>query len=371
MALCLVWSCGRSHAAHGGSSLTAQAFVADSCARDENGAVWCWSQGFGAAPSTPTRIKELEGAASVVAGPVFTYIVKTDGSVWTYGVAQDPGGSAVRHDQKIYKDVSVPERFEPLTSVIAMSANVFGLALRANGELFSWKEEYTRKANDEYDGYKRTAPVLVGSLPKSKALDGWYAVAQGGRVFYVGFEADGETPRPIWIPEVSAAIQVISCPGIVIDACARTESGAIQCWKRARDTGKITLAPPVAGLPAAARIACQNDKLYVIDGIGDVYAWDFAGINGRSQAVHAQNLRHVRDIQPHEGHVTRPHCLIDESSAVSCWASQHRLGTGDWVSWQAGSEGRPFSATTEPILKGVDLRQMHPSNSAAAPGLGP
>jgi len=116
-------------------------------------------------------------------------------------------------------------------------------------------------------------------------------------------------------------------------------------------------------MPIAKRIACSNDALYVVDGSGDVYAWNYDQSREGDSPVRAQNLHAVADIQPHLGNIARPHCLISQSGGVSCWAFQHALGDGDWVSWEAGSERKPFDATTSPLLKGVDLEHTQQRNS--------
>ena len=343
--------------------VTARAFVTDSCVRDDQQDVWCWGGGPGAPPLTPTRIKEFHGAAAVVNGVVFSYILKTDGSVWTYGIAQDPGGSAARHDQKIYKDSSVPERFEPLADIIAISAHRSGLALRKDGAIFGWDEDYTKNANDEYDGFKRTKPSLAKSLPKAKALNGSYAIEQGGRLFFIELASNDKTLVPSWIPEVSAATQVVSCEDFM-DACALSESGAVACWQRDVATGKVSLVPSVPGLPSATRIACSNNVLYVIDQSGDLYVLDYSELGHRGSVGHAQNIHGVKEIRPNQGTIVAPHCLLGHGGTVGCWAYEQRLGHGVWGTWQSGSEGKPFSAITEPLLKGVSLEQMHPPSAA-------
>ena len=51
--------------------------------------------------------------------------------------------------------------------------------------------------------------------------------------------------------------------------------GIVQCWKKSGGGDTVKMAPQVAGMPVAKRIACSNDALYVVDGSGDVYVWKY------------------------------------------------------------------------------------------------
>ncbi len=151
-----------------------------------DGTVWAWglnnqgqlgngnSNGFRA---TPAPVNGLTGVAAVVAGGYYSLALKTDGTVWLWGGMRVNGEAAPPNRL-------APVQIEGLTGVTAIAAGFsHALALRNDGTVWAWGTNFNGQLGDNTTT-SRTTPVQVVGLTGVTAIT-------GGTNHSVALKADG------------------------------------------------------------------------------------------------------------------------------------------------------------------------------------
>ena len=174
-------------------ALTDWASVSDgvnvSSAVKTDGTLWTWGissagvLGNGTASgdkSSPIQVGALTDWAGVSAGVSHALAIKTDGSIWSWG-----RGSTGRlgHGDTIYR--SSPVQIGNLTdwTSVAVGYN-HSIALKTNGTLWGWGTNTTNGEVGDGTSVDRSSPVQIGSLTD------WASISSGNR-HNVALKTDG------------------------------------------------------------------------------------------------------------------------------------------------------------------------------------
>ncbi len=134
-----------------------------------DGSVWAW--GFNAAgqlgngtfvaeSSTPVRVAFLTDVIDVAAGTNHGVAVKSDGSVWSWGLETRI---------KTIPD-RLPVKLSGLSDIVAVAAGLdFSLALRNDGRVFGWGEGSSGQLGDGSQAF-RPNPVQVSGLTAVRSI---------------------------------------------------------------------------------------------------------------------------------------------------------------------------------------------------------
>lgn len=144
-----------------------------------DGTVWAWGYNFNgqigdgsygpyANRFRPVRVSDLSGVASVSAGGQHTLALKDDGTVWGWGSNSSGqlGNGSTSNTQ------STPDRARNLSDVDSVGAGYdFSFALKGEGSLFSWGLNSAGQLGHEHtNSYSTAQPVDL--LPGIEAVSG-------------------------------------------------------------------------------------------------------------------------------------------------------------------------------------------------------
>ena len=325
-----------------GAVLVADAFIpGTACVRQSSGAVFCWNWSHPTVPDlqiswpTPTRVPALENAVHVTHAVGFTYVLRTDGSLWRWGIARDQ----TAFGKAVFKDASLPQRVEglpPLRFVSSDSSRVF--AFGRDNSVYSWSEKYEINDEQVYTAFTATPPTKTSWLPPAKAASSDCYVGVDGKAFCV--YADKLTA----LPGSADTQEIHRCRGLQFGVCARTGAGGILCWDWKPDQGEGTTRQlQLPAFPRVSQINCAGDSLQFVSE-GRVYYWD-RGI-GEGLPVASTNLKPVRELAGH--------CVLQVDGVVGCYGSSlsGRIGKGEWPS---EISAKAFTAEVEPLRIGVNI----------------
>ncbi len=134
-----------------------------------DGSVWSWGSNssgqlgdgtFFLERSIPVRVAFLTDVVDVAAGTNHGVAVKSDGSVWNWGLT-DWRQQAVNR---------LPVRVSGLSDIVAVAAGYeFSLALRNDGRVFGWGEGSSGQLGDGAQAF-RTSPVQVAGLTAIRSI---------------------------------------------------------------------------------------------------------------------------------------------------------------------------------------------------------
>lgn len=145
-----------------------------------NGTLWSWGTaangtlGNGTTTpniSSPVQVGTLTNWASVSAGSGFVTAVKTDGTLWAWGLGtsgQLGDGTAVSK--------SSPIQVGTLTNWASVSAGSnFSMAVKTNGTLWAFGGNANGQLGDSTSGIDRSSPVQIGALTTwSKSIASYF-----------------------------------------------------------------------------------------------------------------------------------------------------------------------------------------------------
>jgi alpha-tubulin suppressor-like RCC1 family protein len=132
---------------------------------------------------TPVVVSGLSGAVAVAAGANFSMALRSDGTVWTWGL--NTNGQLGLGD---LSSRSTPSQISGLTSVVAIAAgSTFGYAVRSDGTVRSWGQNTNGQLGDGTTT-QRTSPVTVSGLT---GVATWFGAVDGGTNHGVAAKADG------------------------------------------------------------------------------------------------------------------------------------------------------------------------------------
>ncbi len=185
----------------------------DSFLLKDDGSVWSWGLnnygqlGNGTVAiisepriATPVQVTNLSGITSIAAGLYHTLALKNDGTVWAWGTndfGQLGDGTKV--------DKSTPVQVKGLSDITAISASkgissFFSMALKNDGTVWAWGSAWGGQLGDGTTPYEtpedKTTPVQVLNLSKIIAIsigNGYsLALKRDGTVWAWGLNSDGQ-----------------------------------------------------------------------------------------------------------------------------------------------------------------------------------
>jgi alpha-tubulin suppressor-like RCC1 family protein len=143
-----------------------------------NGTLWSW--GFGANGqlglndtanrSSPVQVGALTDWSQVTAGDNFTIAVKTTGTLWSWGF--NGSGQLGRNNYGV--SLSSPAQVGALTNWTSVSAGYdFCVAVKSDGTIWSWGVNSSGQLGLNYGVFPRSSPTQIG------ALTDWSQVSSG------------------------------------------------------------------------------------------------------------------------------------------------------------------------------------------------
>jgi alpha-tubulin suppressor-like RCC1 family protein len=221
----------------GSSVVEVAAGQAFTCARKQDGTVWCWGYGFDGELGTGTGLNETNpqpvaalgnGVRAVSAAGSNACALKTDGSVWCWGDGSD-GALA---------PVQVPNLGN---SVVQISTNAgYTCAVKADGTLWCWGLNGYGQLGDGTTN-PETNPVQVAALGNSVAQvaageQDVCALKNDGTVWCWGFNfygenGDGTTGQhnsPVQATVAGSSVTKVRTGWF--DVCTQRTDGTLWCW---------------------------------------------------------------------------------------------------------------------------------------------
>ena len=172
-----------------------------------DGTIWAWGDNadgeLGNYPftlentDTPVQVGGVSGVASIAAGDSFSMALKTDGTVWTWGINSYGNLGNGTFEGTSY----MPGQVTGLTGVAAIASGVLHqLALKKDGTVWAWGEnEYGQLGNGTFTTASPlgiSTPVQVNGLVGVTAISGGdsysLALKSDGTVWAWGFNYDGQ-----------------------------------------------------------------------------------------------------------------------------------------------------------------------------------
>jgi alpha-tubulin suppressor-like RCC1 family protein len=235
--------------------------------------------------TTPTPVTGLSsGVVDVAAGHYHSLAVRSDGTVWTWGLnatGQLGDGTTAQR--------TVPVQVSGLTSVVnAVGGRDMSYALRSDGTVWAWGLNSSGELGDGTTVNKST-PVRVGSLTNIVSIaagrNHGLAIASTGTVWSWGDNQYGQlgdgtsTNRTSPVP-VSGLSGVVSVAAGAHHSVALLSDGTVRTWGRnyrgALGDGTTTLRRlpvPVNGLTGVIAIGGGRDHTIAILANGTARAW--------------------------------------------------------------------------------------------------
>ncbi|ABI67513.1 cadherin-like beta sandwich domain-containing protein [Syntrophomonas wolfei] len=152
-----------------------------------DGTVWAWGDGSWGTLGNgedfseevyPVRVLNLTGVKSIDAGDYFSLALKNDGTVWAWG-GRGIGGQL--GDGEVDDFVNIPQQVKGLNglgnlnNVEAITCGInHSLALKDNGTILAWGENYGRLGDGDATSSESPVPVLT------QDISGVVAIAAGG-----------------------------------------------------------------------------------------------------------------------------------------------------------------------------------------------
>jgi alpha-tubulin suppressor-like RCC1 family protein len=202
-----------------------------------DGTMWAWGHngsgelGIGSPDeyvAAPVRIPSLSGVVSAAASGNNGYAVKSDGTVWAWGINGDGqlgNGEGCDPDETVRCESRVPVQVTGLTGATTVAANYGSVyALRTDGTVVAWGIGSHGNLGDGVDheyGYVARTPVAVTGLTDVTAIanfgSGAYALRSDGTLWAWGGNSSGAlandsifdfTSTPTRIPGLSGVSAV-------------------------------------------------------------------------------------------------------------------------------------------------------------------
>ena len=234
----------------------------------------------------PQAVPEWTDVVSIAGSGHTTFAVKTDGSVWAYGL----GHRGILGDGDLGRHLAdVPRRVEGITD--ARSVHVVGdtaLVVRADGSVLGWgggllvHAGRTGTLHDDVatpvpvDGLADVVEIAPGDLP-AFALRGDGTVAGWG-MNLTDVLGDRNSTSLTTINGLEGVVSVASSGGAALaataDGAVSHEGNNAHGMLGVEPTGGQTGRPvEVAGLTGIVQVARGHDVAYALDSAGAVWAW--------------------------------------------------------------------------------------------------
>ena len=250
-----------------------------------DGSVWAWgSNGSGVfgngtlvtENSIPVRVAFLTDVVDIAAGSNHGVAVKSDGSVWSWGLRDWHQSNPDRF----------PVRVMGLSDIVAVAAgDLYSLALRDDGRVFGWGEGSSGQLGDGSQGF-RASPVQAAGLTAVRAIaaggSASFAIKSNGDVAVwgtgpIGLAGTSRRLTPTPVPGLSNVEQV-SVGG---HGLARTTAGDVWFWGanaygqagNGTTSGAFFAPVQVAGPQQITGIAVGSFHSVALRADGTVLAW--------------------------------------------------------------------------------------------------
>lgn len=240
-------------------------FYSHTCARKNDGTVWCWGHGtygqLGDGTSTsqplPVKVIGLGGSAIMIsAGYAHTCAIRADGTLWCWGY----DGNGQVGNGKIEYIYQIPQHVKALgKSVVAVSAGrAHTCAVKDDATLWCWGSNHTWQLGNELDSssscwdYESCVPgpaqveaLGAGVVEVSAGAEHTCARKSDGSLWCWGQNADGQLGNGTIdgaIPTATAnptpghvTALGMSTTGVAVSwrhTCAIKTDGTLWCWGR-------------------------------------------------------------------------------------------------------------------------------------------
>lgn len=265
-----------------------------------DGSLWTWGgndqgqlgNGSTTNSSSPAQVG-TDHWASISAGEKFVLAIRTDGSLWAWGangsgqVAQGSTGNAV----------TTPTRVGSANDWAAVSAGEkHALALKADGSLWSWGENYLGQLGHGSTGWEAvTSPVRIGTANNWKHIGagGYFstAVQANGSLWVWGDDYYGQvtgtegTPVPSPSRVGTADNWVRTFPGRY-HLTALAANGILHAWGKneagelGTGTGSPSAPTALTTIPGAVQATNGDGFSAVVRSNGELSVWGQASANG-------------------------------------------------------------------------------------------
>ncbi|MFA6287906.1 MAG: RHS repeat-associated core domain-containing protein [Opitutaceae bacterium] len=371
-----------------------------------NGTVWAWGSNYYGqlgdgtttySPSTPVRSKgaggSLTGMVAVAAGDSHSLALKSDGTVWAWGLntrAQLGDGTTLER----HAGVQVQTATGFLSGVRALSAGTtHSLAVKADGTAWAWGENRFGQLGDgttllrpqaiQVQGL--TAP-LAGVVSVTTGSLSSYAVKNDGTLWAWGGNkagglGDGTTTdrlRAVQVQGASAPLTgIVAVAAGGLHAVALKSDGTVWAWGN-NDHGQlgdgtltmrlkaVSVKGPAGPLTGIVAIAAGDNHNLALKSDGTIWAWGSNGLSelGSSSATAGsdQAIAVPVDGSPFADVVSidaggSRSMLIKSDGTVWIWGNQFRSGgpidTGEIRTWPSPTQ-QTIQLITDPSDTGDD-----------------
>lgn len=335
------------------------------CARKEDGSVWCrglntygqLGDGTRHERATAARVRGISDAVAVAAGNMFSCALHATGSVSCWGARADAGpGASV---------ALAPEVVPGLTDVVAISAGTsHACALTSARRVRCWGGNREGQLGD---GTKETrlAPVDVVGVDDAIAVAAGDDVScallgKGGVVCWgqahPNRRADGLSASPLTASRVIGADDAVALSQGFLHTCILRKSGAVACWGwLGQSTAEARSAPTdVAGIAGAVRIAAGSGARCALLGSGEVRCWGTSNTQGELGRGQVSNENRALEATPVAGVAGATklvggfsHFCAGRGDRLHCW------GENTWGELGVPSHLRALAPTPVPELDGA------------------
>ena len=282
-----------------GSATTIAAGTNHSMVLKTDGTVWTFGSGKSGQLGTgsiddhlvPIQITGLPGARALAAGDKHSLALATDGTVWAWG-----DNSASQLGTGTTTSSLIPVKISTLANIVAISTKGnFNLALDTSGRVWAWGYGGWGALGD---GTKtdRSTPFIVSGLPTIASISTGYRISvassANGSIWLWGSNEAGQFGDTRYAEQLSPA-QVTALAGFKSlalgdrFALGLDAAGRVATWGQndqgqlgVGDTADRSVPTLLAGQPKAAQLAAGLTHGIAVLGDGSVWAW---GTNGNGE----------------------------------------------------------------------------------------
>jgi alpha-tubulin suppressor-like RCC1 family protein len=270
-----------------------------SLALKSDGTVWAWGlnyngelgDGTNTDSNVPVQVSGLSGVTAIGAGAAYSLALKSDGTVWAWGYNyRGQLGNGTNTDSKVPVQVSGLSG----VSTIAAGGN-HSLAVKSDGTAWAWGSNYSGELGDGTNNHSNV-PVQVSGLTGATTVSaGHYhslAVKSDGTAWawgsnYNGQLGDGTTNNSLVPVQVSGLTGITAIATGYLHSLALKSDGTVWAWgynsygQVGDGTNTDSNVPvQVSGLSGATAVAAGDGHSLALKSDGTVWAW---GLNYNGQ----------------------------------------------------------------------------------------